>query len=277
MTIAALLEIVALCLAVGGVAGFLAGLFGIGGGMIMVAALAFALPLLDVPAAHVMHVALATSLACIVLTAIASTRAHTRRGSVIWISVAWLAPGLVCGGVLGAMLAGALPDAWLRIGFAAYCFVVAALMFAAQDEPAAGATVVPRGPLLSVLALPIGAMSALVGIGGGSMLVPLLIRRGSNAVRAVGTSAACGIAVALAAAAGYATSAEAASAGLPAGAIGFVHVPTALLLALASTFAARHGVRVAHRLAHAKLSRAFAVLLAVVGALMLLQLARASG
>jgi len=269
-----LVEIIALCLLVGGAAGFLAGLFGIGGGMIMVAALAFALPLLGVPTAHVMHVALATSLACIVLTAIASTRAHARRGSVIWASVAWLAPGLVCGGLLGAALAGALPDAWLRIGFAIYSFVVALLMFAAQAEPAGGAMVTPRGPLLTLFALPIGALSALVGIGGGSMLVPLLIRRGSNAVRAVGTSAACGIVVALASAAGYVFAGNATDAALPAGSIGFVHAPTALLLALASTIAAPHGVHLAHRLDHRRLSRAFALLLCAVGIMMLVQIAR---
>ncbi len=274
MTISLWLEIAAICLVVGAVAGFLAGLFGIGGGMIMVAALAFTLPLLGVPAAHVMHVALATSLACIVLTAVASARAHARRGAVIWISVKWLAPGLVAGGLIGATVAGALPDAWLRIGFAVYCFVVALLMFAAHAEPAAGATVTPRGPLLTLLALPIGALSALVGIGGGSMLVPLLIRRGSNAVRAVGTSAACGIAVAFAAAAGYAFTAGSPQTPLPAGSIGYVHVPTALLLAVASTLATRHGVQLAHRLAHRGLSRAFALLLATVGVLMLVQLAR---
>ena len=105
VTVSLLAMIALLCLLVGIAAGFLAGLFGIGGGMIMVAALAFVLPMLAVPEAHVMHMALATSLACIVLTAIASTRAHHRRGSVQWTSVAWLVPGLIGGGMLGALFA----------------------------------------------------------------------------------------------------------------------------------------------------------------------------
>lgn len=252
-------------LVVGGSAGFLAGLFGIGGGMIMVAALAFALPVVGVPEAHVMHMALATSLACIVLTAIASTRAHAQRGAVMWPAVAWLAPGLVLGGWMGAALAGRAPDAWLRIGFAVYCLLTATTLFAARKTPANDGQGAAHGPVLSVAALPIGALSALVGIGGGSMLVPLLVWRGHAAVRAVGTSAACGLPVALAAALGYVFAARHGDAVLPAGSFGYVHLPAAALLALGSTRATRHGAAVAHRLAHHQLNRAFAVLLMLMG------------
>jgi hypothetical protein len=262
------------CVGVGALAGFLAGLFGIGGGMIMVAALAFALPLVGAPAAHVMHMALATSLACIVLTAIASTRAHARRGSVLWPAVAWLAPGLLLGGLAGATLAGRLPDAWLRVGFAGYCFFTAAAMFAARKEPAATTAAAPAGPGLTAAALPIGALSALVGIGGGSMLVPLLVWRGTTAVRAVGTSAACGLPVALASAAGYVLAAGDRVADLPAGSFGYVHLPAAILLALGSTQATRHGAALAHRLAHHQLNRAFAALLATMGIAMLAAILR---
>ena len=273
MTAMMLAALIVAALAVGGVAGFLAGLFGIGGGMIMVAALAFALPLLGAPAAHAMHMALATSLACIVLTAIASTRAHARRGSVLWPAVAWLAPGLVLGGFAGAALGGALPDAWLRIGFAAYCFVTAATLLLARKLPPAAHAALPTGPTLTAAALPIGALSALVGIGGGSMLVPLLVWRGQPAVRAVGTSAACGLPVALAAATGYLFAAGASDAALPAGSIGYVHLPAAALLALGSTSATRHGAALAHRLAHHQLNRAFALLLLLMGIAMVAVLA----
>lgn len=274
MTVTVWTALAAFCVAVGVAAGFLAGLFGIGGGMIMVAALAFALPLFGVPAAHVMHMALATSLACIVFTAIASARAHASRGSVMWPAVAWLAPGLVLGGLVGAMLGGRLPDAWLRVGFAVYCFFTASAMFAARKEPAALAGTVAAGPLLTAAALPVGALSALVGIGGGSMLVPLLVWRGAAAVRAVGTSAACGVPVALASALGYILAARASDATLPAGSIGYVHLPAAILLALGSTGATRHGAALAHRLAHHQLNRAFAVLLASVGVAMVVAILR---
>ena len=263
-----------LCLVVGLAAGFLAGLFGIGGGMIMVAALAFALPFVGVPAAHVMHMALATSLACIVLTAIASTRAHAKRGSVMWPAVGWLAPGLLLGGWLGASLAGRAPDAWLRIGFAVYCFFTAATLFAARKSPAGSEHVAAHGPVLSVAALPIGALSALVGIGGGSMLVPLLVWRGHAAVRAVGTSAACGLPVALASALGYVFAARHTDAALPLGSIGYVHLPAAALLALGSTTATRHGAALAHRLAHHHLNRAFAALLTLMGIAMVVAIVR---
>ena len=274
MTMSALALIALLCLCVGVAAGFLAGLFGIGGGMIMVAALAFVLPALGAPAAHVMHMALATSLACIVLTALASTRAHHRRGAVAWTNVFWLAPGLVIGGLVGALLAGALPDAWLRIGFAVYCFITAITLFAARKEAGAGIAAAPAGPLLSLIAVPVGALSALVGIGGGSMLVPILIHRGDSAVRAVATSAACGIAVAIASASGYVMAANETTAPLPWGSIGYVHAPTALLLAIGSTSATRYGAALAHKLAHQALSRAFALLLFVFGALMVIDLLR---
>lgn len=262
------------CLLVGVLAGFLAGLFGIGGGMIMVGALAFALPWVGVPEAHVMHMALATSLACIVLTAIASTRAHAQRGSVMWPAVAWLAPGLVIGGAFGAQLAGLAPDAWLRIGFAGYCFLTAATLFAARKPVANESQGAAHGPVLILAAVPIGALSALVGIGGGSMLVPLLVWRGHLAVRAVGTSAACGLPVALASAIGYVVAARHSDAVLPAGSIGYVHLPAAALLALGSTSATRHGAALAHRLAHHHLNRAFAALLMLMGLAMVVAIVR---
>lgn len=262
------------CLLVGLAAGFLAGLFGIGGGMIMVAALAFALPFVGVPEAHVMHMALATSLACIVQTAIASTRAHARRNAVMWPAVAWLAPGLLLGGWLGAMLAGRAPDSWLRVGFAIYCFFTAATMAAARKTPASDGLVATHGPVLSAAALPIGALSALVGIGGGSMLVPLLVWRGHAAVRAVGTSAACGLPVALASALGYVFAARHVDTALPPGSIGYVHLPAAALLALGSTTATRRGAALAHRLAHHQLNRAFAALLMLMGLAMLVAILR---
>jgi uncharacterized membrane protein YfcA len=274
MTMATLVLLALFCLLVGLAAGFLAGLFGIGGGMIMVAALAFALPFVGVPEDHVMHMALATSLACIVLTAIASTRAHARRGAVMWPAVAWLAPGLLLGGWLGAMLAGRAPDSWLRVGFAIYCFFTAATMAAARKTPASDGLVVTHGPVLSAAALPIGALSALVGIGGGSMLVPLLVWRGHAAVRAVGTSAACGLPVALASALGYVFAARHVDTALPPGSIGYVHLPAAALLALGSTTATRRGAALAHRLAHHQLNRAFAALLTLMGLAMVVAIVR---
>ncbi|KFL36481.1 sulfite exporter TauE/SafE family protein [Arenimonas donghaensis] len=253
----------AVYLALGALAGLLAGLLGIGGGLVLVAALVWLLPGQGVPAEHAVHAALATALASIVLTGLSSARAHHRRGSVLWPTVAWLVPGLLLGGWLGSGLAVRLDGDWLRWLIAGYCGLAAAQM--ALDWPRARGerADAPRGPGYSLAGGGIGAMSALVGIGGGSMTVPLLVWRGVRPVRAVGTSSACGVAIALAAAAGYGL--QSAPAGLPPGSWGFVFLPAAAGIALASVLAAPLGTRLAHRLSGPALRRVFAAFLALVG------------
>ncbi|WP_374604684.1 sulfite exporter TauE/SafE family protein [Arenimonas sp.] len=252
-----------LYLALGALAGVLAGLLGIGGGLVLVAALVWLLPTQGVPAEHAVHAALATALASIVLTGLSSARAHHRRGSVLWPTVAWLVPGLLVGGWLGSGLAVQLDGDWLRLFIAGYCGLAAVQMAADWPRARAERPDPPRGPGYSLAGGGIGAVSALVGIGGGSMTVPLLVWRGVRPVRAVGTSSACGVAIALASAAGYAL--QAAPAGLPAGSWGYVFLPAAAGIALASVLAAPLGTRLAHRLSGPALRRVFAVFLALVG------------
>jgi len=162
------------------VAGLLAGLLGVGGGLVLVAALALLLPSQGVAPDTAMHAALATSLASVVVTAFASAYAHHRRGSVLWPSVAWLLPGLLLGGWLGSFIAKGIDGASLRWFVVGYC-VLAALQLllewprrgAAGAESAADA---PRGVGMSLAGVGIGIVSALVGIGGGSMTVPAPVR-----------------------------------------------------------------------------------------------------
>lgn len=247
----------------GALAGVLAGLLGVGGGLVLVAALAWVLPQQGFAADTVMHVALATSLASIVLTGLSSARSHHRRGSVAWQSVLWLIPGMMLGGWLGSSLAVMLSGTTLRWLVAGYCFLAAAQLALGQPRsthPGAGDE---HGPWLAGAGTLIGAVSAVVGIGGGSMTVPLLIWRGVNPVRAVGTSSACGVAIALASAAGYALHGPAQ--GLPAGSVGYVYVPAAAMVALASVSMAPLGVRLAHRLSGLALKRVFAGFLVLVG------------
>jgi len=258
-----------LLLASGLAAGILAGLLGVGGGLVLVAALALVLPGAGVPPAEVMHVALATSLASILATSLASTRAHQARGAVLWPTVSWLTPGLLAGGVVGALLAGVLPDLYLRFGVAGFCWL-AAWRLATARSPAAGVDVVPRGPSLSAWGVGIGAISAVVGIGGGSMTVPLLIRRGATPVRAVGSSAACGFAIALSSALGFAYAGSGAV-GLPAWSAGFVYVPAAALIAVTSVLSAPYGAALAHRLRGDTLKRVFALFLVAMGGAVLLR------
>ena len=253
----------AIYLALGAVAGVLAGLLGIGGGLVLVAALVWLLPSQGVPAEHAVHVALATALASIVMTGLSSARAHHRRGSVLWPTAAWLVPGMLLGGWLGSLLATRLDGGLLRAFIAVYCYVAALQLGldwprARPERPDA-----PTGPAYSAAGGFIGALSALVGIGGGSMTVPLLVWRGVRPVRAVGTSSACGVAIALSAAAGYAL--QAAPTGLPAGSWGYVYLPAAAGIAVASVLAAPLGTRLAHRLSGPALRRVFAAFLALVG------------
>lgn len=247
----------------GVVAGVLAGLLGIGGGTILVAALVWLLPLRGVPVEHAMHMALATSLASIVVTGLSSAAAHHRRGSVLWPSVAWLLPGLLLGGWFGSRFALGIDGQWLRWGVAAYCGLAALQLLLEWPRPRPPRDDAPRGPGYSLAGGAIGAVSSWVGIGGGSMTVPLLVWRGVAPVQAVGTSSACGVAIALSSAAGYASAA--AVPGLPAGSWGYVYVPAAIGIALASMLAAPWGTRLAHWLSGPALKQVFAGFLLLVG------------
>lgn len=251
-------------------AGLLAGLFGVGGGLIMVPALAFVLPALGVPAAVVMQVAIGTSLAVIGATSISSTRAHHTRGGVRWDLLRGLAPGLVLGALGGAFVAHALSGDALAntVGIGAL-LVAAQMFFGAAPKPGARAASPAAGELVAAGA-GIGLLSALVGIGGGSLTVPYLSWRGLPITQAVGTAAAGGIPIAWGGAAGFVASGWSV-AGLPGLHLGYVSLAAFLGLAVASVLTAPYGARLAHRLPAAVLKRSFALLLAGIGVLMLLR------
>ncbi len=262
-----MLAAITVYLLMGAAAGVLAGLLGIGGGLVLVAALLFVLPTQGIPPELAMHTALATSLASIVFTALSSARAHHRRGSVLWPTVAWLVPGLLLGGALGALVAARLPGAVLQVIVGVYCFAAALQLGFGRRRERADDAPPPASPGLLAAGTGIGALSAVVGIGGGSMTVPLLVWLGVKPVRAVGTSSACGVAIGLAAAAGYAVGGP--SGALPEGGIGYVYLPAAVAIACASVLAAPLGTRLAHRLGSTALTRVFALFLVLVGTLVL--------
>ena len=246
------------------VAGVLAGLLGVGGGLVLVAALAWLLPLHGIPPEAAMHAALASSLASIVLTAASSAYAHHGRGSVLWPTVKWMVPGLLLGGWLGSGVAVQLDDQVLRWVVAGYCLLAALQLLLGKTRAgdAMAAERAPTGLPMSAAGVGIGALSAVVGIGGGSMTVPLLVWRGVAPVRAVGTSSACGVAIGLASAIGYALHAPAGA--LPHAAIGYVYLPAAIGVAAASVLAAPYGMRLAHRISGVALTRIFASFLIAV-------------
>lgn len=249
------------------VAGLLAGLLGIGGGLVLVAALVLVLPGQGVPLSAAMHAALATSLASVVITSLASTRAHWRRGSVAWPSVAWLVPGLLPGAWLGSLLATRLPGENLRLFVVAYCVVAALQLFFGLPRARPDGANAPGGPGLAAAGVGIGAVSSLVGIGGGSMTVPLLVTLGLAPVRAVGTSSACGVAIGVAAAVGYAQMAGPVD--MPQGSVGYVYLPAAIGISLTSALMAPHGAALAHRISPVALRRVFAAFLLAMALVLL--------
>lgn len=260
-----------LLLLAGACAGFLGGLLGIGGGLPVVAALSLVLPSLGVPGAAVMHVAVATSLTAMVLTFVSSATAHMRRGSVLWASSKRIAPGMVIGALLGTHLAAWLPETALRVIIALFCLVMAVQMSRRGNTPlATDPERVPRSPWLVGAGAGIGLLSSVVGIGGGSMTVPLLTTLSVKPVKAIGTSAVCGLALAVTSALSYAFTVHAPSQGLPWGTVGYVNLPAAALIVVGSMSLAPVGVRVAHALSNTAIKRVFAVFLLVMGGLIVL-------
>jgi uncharacterized membrane protein YfcA len=175
-----------------------------------------------------------------------------------------MVPGLLVGGWLGSGIAVRIDGDVLRWIVAGYCLLAAAqLAFGGTRAVVGGGEVAaPRGAPMTLAGGFIGAVSAVVGIGGGSMTVPLLVWRGVVPVRAVGTSSACGVAIGLASAVGYALHAP--DGALPQFAVGYVYLPGAIGVAAASVLAAPYGTRLAHRLDGTSLKRVFAGFLVAV-------------
>jgi uncharacterized protein len=257
-------------LVTGACAGVLAGLFGVGGGLIMVPALALVLPLQGVPDTVFMQVAIGTSLAVISATSISSTLAHHRRGGVDWPSLLRFAPGLALGALLGAYIADALTGKVLQriVGIGA---LLVAVQMSLPRRTVAGDDARLRAGAAELFGAGgiIGALSSLVGIGGGSLTVPYLSARGLPVHRAVGTAAAGGIPIAWAGALGFITAGWHAE-GVPTPHLGYVSLSAFFGLAVASVACAPLGVRLAHALSPVVLKRAFALLLVVIGLRMLM-------
>lgn len=247
-------------------AGFLAGLLGVGGGMLMVPFVTLLLTSKGVPAEYVVKMAIATSLATICFTSISSVRSHHQRGAVRWEIVKLLAPGIVAGSLLGAQIAKALPAQVLALLFAAFVGYSGTQMLIGRKPKAAGQ--LPKAPGMLGFGAAIGTLSALVGAGGAFISVPFMTRRNVPIHSAVATSAALGFPVALAGTIGYIVAGWSLH-GMPHGAIGFIYLPALVTISAASVLAAPLGARLAHRLDVSQLRRVFAILLYALAAYML--------
>ncbi|WP_456405711.1 sulfite exporter TauE/SafE family protein [Thiolapillus sp.] len=252
--------------ALGMVAGALAGLMGIGGGLVVVPGLLLLFHLQGFESSFLSHIAIGSSLAIIVPTAFSSLWAHHQRGAVDWLVVLKLAPGLMLGALLGAWLASRFSTDLLKILFALFLFAVAIQMLTGakprQRRAQADDTVffMPVGVV-------IGAVSGLVGIGGGTMTVPFLLWRGKLLPKAVATSAACGLPIAIAGTLGFMLLGQ--DTGSTAF-TGFIYWPAVVVVGVFAVLGAPFGARLAHNLPVSHLKKGFALLLLVVGVRLLL-------
>jgi uncharacterized membrane protein YfcA len=259
-------DILGYYLLLGSIAGLVAGLLGVGGGLIIVPALVFLLNLQGIESMHVVHLAVGTSLATIVITSVSSTWAHHRHGAVQWSVFARLAPGIVIGALLGAVIADLMSATLLRRVFGVFELLVAVQMLTGARPDAHRR--VPGTAGMLVAGGGIGAVSSVVGIGGGTMTVPFLVWCNVAMRQAVATSAACGLPIAIAGACGYILTGWNES-GLPEWSSGYIYWPAFAGIVSMSIIFAPLGAVLAHRLPVASLKRVFALLLLVIGVKML--------
>ena len=252
--------------ALGMFSGFCAGMFGVGGGAVMVPILTSMFAAQAFPHEHVLHLALGSSMATIVFTSMSSLWAHHRRGAVMWPLVIRIAPAIVIGTLLGSQCASRIPTKPLGIFFAVFMVCVAIQFFfgaraSAQRE-------LPGTLGISLAGLVIGAISALVAIGGGSLSIPFMTWCKVRIHHAIGTSAAIGLPIALSGTVGYLTTGWNVD-GLPADSAGYLYLPAILGMAATSVFAAPLGAKTAHQLPAQIMGKLFAALLVLLSAKML--------
>lgn len=250
----------------GAVAGFFAGLLGVGGGVVLVPLLTIIFAWQGFPANEVLHLALGTSIATILFTSLSSLRAHHRHRAVLWPVMRDLTPGILTGTLLGALLAARISSRALSIFFVGFMIFVALQMIAnLRPRPSRN---LPGRAGLGVAGTVIGAIASLAAMGGGALTVPYLIWCNVRAHQAIGTSAAVGLPIAIGGSIGYVWNGWGHT-GLPSGSLGFVYLPGLGVILVASVLAAPLGARLAHRLPVAVLKRIFAALLLVLSARML--------
>ncbi|MDB5914291.1 MAG: sulfite exporter TauE/SafE family protein [Ramlibacter sp.] len=250
--------LIAELLLIGTVTGFLAGLLGIGGGMVMVPFVTMILTARGFPAEYTVKMAVATSLATICFTSLSSVRAHNKRGAVLWPVARVLAPGILVGSVAGAQLAVALPGKMLGILFGSFVAFSATQMIL-DRKPKPTRTLPGPIPTFGVGTL-IGVVSALVGAGGAFISVPFMTWCNVKIHQAVGTSSALGFPIALAGTAGYIWAGRDMPP-MPPGSIGYLYLPGLVCISLASMLLAPLGARTAHRMDTRPLRKLFALVL----------------
>lgn len=257
------LELIVVLLVLGLCTGFAAGLLGIGGGMIMVPLLTIIFSVQSFPQAHVVHMAIATSLSIIFFTSMASVYAHHKRGAILWPVALLLIPGVVVGSWIGPVIAASLNTQYLAALFGFFVIFSAVKMLRRKKTAGESGASLPGVPGMTAAGLGIGTLSGLVGAGGGFITVPFLGWRGVPIHNAVGTSAVMGFPIALSGTLSNIYQGWGAH-GLPSGSMGYIYLPALLCVALASVVSAPLGARTAHTMNVKQLRSTFAYLLLIL-------------
>ncbi len=245
-------------LAIGAAVGFFAGLLGIGGGAIMVPLLVMLFDAQGLPREHILHLAVGSAMATILLTSISSVRAHSQRGALRWDLVKAMTPGMLLGGLAGSAVAGSIPTRLLALLFSILIFF-AAVNILIERKPAPSRAL-PRAGVFFFGGFVISGASAFVAIGGALMTVPFLVYCQVPILQAIGTAAALGFPIALASSIGFVASGLA-NPGLPPWSLGYVYLPAFAGITITSVLFAPLGAYVTHRMPTRILRRVFACLM----------------
>jgi len=254
-------------LVLGAVVGFMAGLLGIGGGGIMVPTLSTIFLAQGAPVDQVVHLALGTSMASIVMTSFASMRAHKSHQTILWDVFKMMAGGIVIGTFAATFLAAHLKSIHLAIFFSIFMAYVSIQM--ARDTKPKPSREIQSPKTLFVAGSFIGIISALVSIGGGSLTVPYLVWQNVDLKKAIGTSAAIGFPLSIAGTVGYIVNGMGSVSASSELVLGFLYLPTVIIISAVSFFTAPLGARMAHKLPVPKLKKVFALLLMALSIKML--------
>ncbi|MGZ5008095.1 MAG: sulfite exporter TauE/SafE family protein [Methylobacter sp.] len=250
-------------LLLGTVSGLVAGLFGIGGGLVIVPVLAVLFAGSGFPAEQVMIMSVATSLATIIFTSISAVLAHHRLNSVVWHKVLALAPGIMIGAAIGSVIADHISGNVLRFIFIVYLLSVGVQM-ALQLKPKPGQKQLTKELDLAAATV-MGIFSSLLGIGGGTLIVPFLVHFQTPMRNAVAIASACGLPIAVAGSIGYALLGRD-MLQLPDWSLGYIYMPSFFGIVLTSIYTAPIGAKLAHKLPSEELKRYFSLLLFVMAA-----------
>ena len=262
-----LLQMLVMLLFIGALAGVLAGLLGVGGGIVLVPSFFYAAQTLGYGGPKLMQMCLATSLATIIVTSTRSVLSHNRKGAVDWTILRGWGPGIAVGAVVGVLVASSLRSSTLQGLFGVLALIIGFYMAFGKSDWRLGEEM-PKGIKRAALSPVVGFLSVLMGIGGGSFGVPLMSLHGTPIHRAVATAAGFGVIIAVPSVLGFMLL-PVDPASQPPYSIGAVNIPTFLVVIAMTLMTAPLGVKIAHAMDPKPLKRVFAVFLIVVALNML--------